>query len=76
MTVDLTDVAKQVKGFYNSGETAGRACCQVAFKCLTSALDMPINEGSFRAAQDRAAAGPRGERDQARADAQVDDLSR
>ncbi len=48
MTVDLTDVSKQVSGFYNSGETAGRSSCQVAFKCLTSALDMPINDGQFR----------------------------
>lgn len=48
MTVDLTDVSKQVKGFYNSGEATGRACCQVAFKCLTSAVEKPINEGSFR----------------------------
>ena len=49
MKVDLTDVSKQVAGFYNSGETAGRSCCQVAFKCLTSALDLPINDGQFRA---------------------------
>ena len=49
MTVDLTDVSKQVAGFYNSGETAGRSCCQVAFKCLTSPLDLPINDGQFRA---------------------------
>jgi hypothetical protein len=49
MTIDLTDVSKQVAGFYNSVETAGRACCQVAFKCLTSALDLPINDGQFRA---------------------------
>ena len=49
MTVDLTDVSPQVQGFYNSGETAGRSCAQVAFKCLTSALDLPINEGQFRA---------------------------
>ncbi len=49
MTVDLTEVAQQVQGFYNSGETAGRSCCQVAFKCLTSALDLPINDGQFRA---------------------------
>ena len=49
MTVDLTNVSKQVAGFYNSGETAGRSCCQVAFKCLTSALDLPINDGQFRA---------------------------
>jgi N-methylhydantoinase B len=48
MTIDLTDVADQVKGFYNSGETAGLSCCQVAFKCITSALDFPINDGSFR----------------------------
>jgi N-methylhydantoinase B len=49
MTIDLSDVSKQVQGFYNSGITAGRSCCQVAFKCLTSALDMPINDGAFRA---------------------------
>jgi len=49
MTVDLSAVALQVKGFYNSGEAAGKACCQVAFKCLTSPTDLPINEGSFRA---------------------------
>ena len=49
MTVDLTEVSKQVGGFYNSGETAGRSSCQVAFKCLTSALDLPINDGQFRA---------------------------
>ena len=47
--VDLTDVSKQVQGFYNSGEAAGRASCEVAFKCLTSALDLPINDGQFRA---------------------------
>ena len=49
MTVDLTDVSKQVAGFYNSGMTAGCSCAQVAFKCLTSPLDLPINDGSFRA---------------------------
>jgi N-methylhydantoinase B len=48
MTIDLTDVSKQVSGFYNSGETAGKSCCGVAFKCLTSPLDLPINEGQFR----------------------------
>jgi N-methylhydantoinase B len=47
--VDLTEVSKQVGGFYNSGETAGRSACQVAFKCLTSPLDLPINDGQFRA---------------------------
>ena len=48
MTIDLTDVSKQVRGFYNSGITTGHACAQVAFKCLTSPMDYPINDGSFR----------------------------
>lgn len=48
MTVDLTDVAKQVRGFYNSGATTGIACAQVAFKCVTSPTDYPVNDGSFR----------------------------
>lgn len=49
MTIDLTDVSNQVKGFYNSGEAAGIACAQVAFKCLTAANELPINDGCFRA---------------------------
>jgi N-methylhydantoinase B len=48
MTIDLTEVSKQVRGFYNSGETTGYACAQVAYKCITSPTDYPINEGSFR----------------------------
>jgi N-methylhydantoinase B len=48
MTIDLSDVAEQVRGFYNSGATTGLACAQVAFKCLTSATDYPVNDGSFR----------------------------
>jgi N-methylhydantoinase B len=48
MTVDLSEVSKQVKGFYNSGVTTGHACAQVAFKCLTSPTDYPINQGAFR----------------------------
>ncbi len=48
MSIDLTGISEQVKGFYNSGETAGRSAAQVAFKCLTSGLDLPINDGSFR----------------------------
>jgi N-methylhydantoinase B len=48
MTVDLTEVAKQVRGFYNSGPTTGVACAQVAFKCVTSPTDYPVNDGSFR----------------------------
>ncbi len=46
--VDLSNVSPQVQGFYNSGITAGRSCCQVAFKCLTSPMDLPINDGAFR----------------------------
>ncbi len=48
MTIDLTDVSRQVRGFYNSGITTGHACAQVAYKCLTSPRDYPINDGSFR----------------------------
>src|ERR1700758_662628 len=48
MTVDLTNVSRQVRGFYNSGITTGYACSQVAYKCLTSPTDYPINDGSFR----------------------------
>lgn len=48
MTVDLTDVSPQVSGYFNSGETAGRGAAQVAFKCLTTPLLLPINDGSFR----------------------------
>jgi N-methylhydantoinase B len=48
MTIDLTDVSRQVRGFFNSGVTTGHACAQVAYKCLTSPTDYPINDGSFR----------------------------
>ncbi len=48
MTVDLTDVSPQVRGFYNSGPTTGYGASQVAYKCITSPTDYPINEGSFR----------------------------
>jgi len=47
-TVDLSNMNPQVKGFYNSGESAGRSAALVAFKCLTTPTLMPINEGSFR----------------------------
>ena len=48
MTIDLSDVSKQVRGFYNSGFTTGIACAQVAYKCLTTPTDYPVNDGSFR----------------------------
>ncbi len=48
MTIDLTDVSRQVRGFYNSGITTAYACSQVAYKCITSPTDYPINDGSFR----------------------------
>ena len=47
MTVDLTEVSRQVQGYFNSGPTAGHSAAQVAFKCLTSPLLLPINDGSF-----------------------------
>ena len=48
MTVDLSEVSEQVRGFYNSGPTTGYGASQVAYKCLTSPTDYPINDGSFR----------------------------
>ncbi|MBM3487121.1 MAG: hydantoinase B/oxoprolinase family protein [Alphaproteobacteria bacterium] len=48
MTIDLTEVSRQVRGFYNSGLTTGFSCTQVAYKCMTSPTDYPINDGSFR----------------------------
>jgi N-methylhydantoinase B len=48
MTIDLSDVSRQVRGFYNSGITTGHACAQVAFKCLTTPTDYPVNDGAFR----------------------------
>ena len=48
MTIDLSEVSRQVRGFYNSGATTGYACAQVAYKCLTSPTDYPVNDGSFR----------------------------
>ncbi len=48
MTIDLSEVSKQVRGFYNSGPATGIACAQVAYKCLTTPTNYPLNEGSFR----------------------------
>ena len=48
MTIDLSGVSAQVRGFYNSGPATGIACAQVAYKCLTTPTFYPINEGSFR----------------------------
>ncbi len=48
MTVDLSGVSAQVAGYYNSGATAGRSAAEVVFKCITTPLLLPINEGSFR----------------------------
>ncbi|MGH8219282.1 MAG: hydantoinase B/oxoprolinase family protein [Steroidobacteraceae bacterium] len=48
MTIDLSDVAKQVSGFYNSGVTTGIGCAQVAYKCLTTPTLYPVNDGAFR----------------------------
>ena len=57
MTIDLTEVSPQVRGFFNSGMTTGYSCAQVAYKCLTSPTDYPINEGSFRPLQVKLAPG-------------------
>ena len=36
------------QGVLQLGRDTGHACSQVAFKCLTSPTDYPINDGSFR----------------------------
>lgn len=48
LTVDLSEVSPQVAGFFNSGHAAGVSAAQVAFKCLTSPSELPINDGAFR----------------------------
>jgi N-methylhydantoinase B len=48
MTIDLSGVSPQVSGYFNSGPTAGRSAAEVAFKCLTTPVLLPINDGSFR----------------------------
>jgi N-methylhydantoinase B len=48
MTIDLSEMSPQVAGYFNSGATAGRSAAQVAFKCLTSPDEYPINHGSLR----------------------------
>jgi N-methylhydantoinase B len=48
MTIDLSGVSAQVAGYYNSGPTAGRSAAELVFKCITTPLLLPINEGSFR----------------------------
>ena len=48
MTIDLTNVSRQVRGFYNSGPSTAYGCAQMAYKCITSPTDYPINDGAFR----------------------------
>ncbi len=57
MTIDLSDVSAQVRGFYNSGQTTGIGCTQVAYKCLTSPTDYPVNDGAFRSLKSIVPAG-------------------
>lgn len=57
MTIDLSEVSSQVRGFYNSGQTTGLGCTQVAYKCLTSPTDYPVNDGSFRSLKSIVPAG-------------------
>jgi len=48
MTIDLSEVARQVRGFFNSGPSTSIGLAQMAYKCITSPTDYPINDGSFR----------------------------
>ena len=47
MTIDLSDVSRQVRGFYNSGPTTGYRLRAGRLQCLTSPTDYPINDGSL-----------------------------
>ena len=64
-----------MRGFYNSGPTTGIACAQVAFKCVTSPTDYPMNDGSFRNLKVVSAARQHRQRGTPGADALVDDIS-
>ena len=47
MTIDFSEVNKQVPTPMNSGYSGGMAAARIAFKCLTMP-DAPVNEGCFR----------------------------
>ena len=74
MTIDLSDVSKQVRGFYNSGFTTGIACAQVAYKCLTTPTDYPGQRRQLPLAEGDHADGHGDQRRAAVPDAGVDDL--
>jgi N-methylhydantoinase B len=57
MTIDLSNLSPQVRGYFNSGRTTGFGCTQVAYKCLTSPTDYPVNDGSFRSLKSIVPAG-------------------
>lgn len=48
VTIDLSEVSPQLRGYYNSSGATGIACAQVAYKCLTTPDIYPINDGAFR----------------------------
>ena len=48
MTIDLTDVPSRCAASTTPAITTGYGCAQVAYKCITSPTDYPINDGAFR----------------------------
>ena len=48
MEIDLSGISPQVGGFFNSGISTGFGLAQVAYKCLTTPTDYPVNDGAFR----------------------------
>src|SRR4051794_15163038 len=48
LTIDLSHIARQVRGFFNSGPSTSIGLAQMAYKFITSPTDYPINDGSFR----------------------------
>ena len=75
MTVDLTKVSKQVRGFYNSGITTG-LCLRAGRLQVPDVADRLSDQRRLvPQPQGDRAAGPHRQRDAAGADALVDDLS-
>ena len=54
LAIDLTEVSRQVSGYFNSEATVGWSAAQVAFKGLPSRRLLPINKGQIERLGDKA----------------------
>ena len=48
VTVDLSGLSRQVRGFYNGGAAAGEAVAEFAFRCLIAPADGLLDDGALR----------------------------